>query len=1328
MKRKIILITVFALCFGLVLYASRGPNISNALKKKILPELESMTGNKFISQSIIINIFPFALEMKGVKAFDGNGERIFTASRIKAHIGLMGLLRKEMLINRLVIKNADIKADRDQLDAIIKNAKKYIAEGQKFPLKLVLKAIDIKDAALLFSDASFKLNMTGLNTDILLSKNTRLRFLSKETTFTLKGIPESNAMVQGILQLKGEQIEIESLRLFTHNSELKTAGSLGFEKLNGELQTEIRLVVETVKKLFGLKKNGDGQVYAKGIIRLDGLKSLAENVFVDLKLKGDFYLETLMELLGVKEKLKGYLNFKGGLSGHLNNLKGNGTAELKKGNLFDVDIDSVKCNVSYANKELLFTGGKAHLYNGTASAEAVIRLPYVDYYSFKVNAKDINSKGVFKLIGWDPDISPGTISGVIASSGASFNPAGSFHYQSRSKSGNILKRINEIKGEFNTLDDETRFENISISTGMSNLSAAGSINVALGRLNFTAKGTTTNINDVASPYFTALSGPAEFSSSVYGTFNNPAVSITINSDNPVLSTAALGDSFGPGTYNLDSIKGTVTYSKNLLAITKLSAKYLNEEIIGKGNIHFKKARTLFDVNDPDYELSLSANNIDIRTFSEILKYKRELHGKLDADFKITGKPEYLKIAGVFQAADLSLNNKYSVDKVEGNAVFADKKFFFDGINIKKGQAIVNLTGMLSLDQHFSINASGQKISILDTVPENIKDKLKANFLQELMLSNVRVRGDGDFNNPNIEVTGDISGGTYRGQSFGKGSIHAALRGKDMALNARLLDGKMSVKAEAQLKGTTPWTLNVDLLPARYDFIIAGFLKNVPDDLFLNLSGKVNASGDSDHISAVARISKAHLYSYGNAFANNKDIVATLEDKKLSIERFSMKSDNSEFTVGGNIFIGKSYALLFEGTSALSPFKSFSKTIDVLRGNSSFVFSVSGDWDNPKINGGMDVSNGTLGFKNIPYRLTSMTAYFYIDENRIVVENAAAKLSGGDINVHGTAHIQGFSLKKFFLESTLRRITASVSKDFWVNFDGNLYFHGTPESQSIVGDIGIRRARYSERIEWKSWLLKAREKDLPKPESTKLDRINLNVKVSGSNILIDNNIARTTMIMDVLLKGTIGQPILLGKVETREGFVYFRNNQFKILKTNVDFSNPNSIRPYFDIVAETRVTNYKIRLSLDGYVEQFNLSLSSDPPLEEADVFSLLTVGYVGKNTKGLEGGIGAAEATSFITGKLQDVMEERLKTVTGIDRIQIAPYVSKSTGTLTPRVTVAKRLLGDKLYATYTTSIGTVDEQIWKLEYLLSENASLVGVRDEKGGLGGDIKFRFEFK
>jgi translocation and assembly module TamB len=215
---------------------------------------------------------------------------------------------------------------------------------------------------------------------------------------------------------------------------------------------------------------------------------------------------------------------------------------------------------------------------------------------------------------------------------------------------------------------------------------------------------------------------------------------------------------------------------------------------------------------------------------------------------------------------------------------------------------------------------------------------------------------------------------------------------------------------------------------------------------------------------------------------------------------------------------------------------------------------------------------------------------------------------------------------------------------------------------------------------------------------------------------------------MVLRGKIYRPSLLGRLETREGKAFFRNNEFDIVRASADFSDPNRLNPFISIAAETVVKGYKIKMNLEGQLDRFNMSLSSDPPLKEMDVLALLTVGQTGSGVKGLEAGIGAGEATSFVTGKMQDVVEERLRSITGLDRFQVDPHVSKTTGTVEPRVTVSKRLMGDKVFVTFATPVGTSEEQIIKLEYFMSRNVSLIGVRDERGITGGDIRFRFEFK
>ncbi|MFZ6008418.1 MAG: translocation/assembly module TamB domain-containing protein [Nitrospirota bacterium] len=1348
MKKRIISIAILAILLGISFYALRGPNISNALKKVILPELELMTGRKFITQKIYINIFPLFVEMKDVKAFDDNGNRIFSAERVKGYVGISGLLRKEIVLRRLVIKGPVIQSDRGQVEEIAQNVKKYLAEESKMPFKVIIKSVDIGNGVLSLQDKDYKLLAEGMNAEITISRTPRFRISAHGISVMKEGFPEFTSMLEMFFFLKEGEVDLKSLRILSHGSEIKTSGTFGTEKLSGEFGTEINLLTESIKRVFGLKNRGDGKVVAHGSLRIDGLKTgqkiWTNKVFMDLKIKGDLFLETLMELLSVKETLKGYLNFEGKLNGYLNDLQGNAKARLENGNLFDVEIDSLNCNVSYKDGTMKFTDGSARLYKGTAHVEATIQLPVVNYYTLKVGVKDVSSKGLFKLIRWDPHIPEGRVSGEIESAGSEFNPHGNFYYSNLyyigvPKDRDILDRVKKIESEFSMKGDEIYFPEMFISTDKSSILTSGTVDLKKNTLSFAGNGATDDVKEFSSPYFTALSGPGKFNCSVSGTFKDPVIDLKFASNNTIFSIGELGipDVLKKRVINFDRADAEMIYRKNLLTVKNITASTAKEEYRASGSVYFKKALELFELREPDYDLNISARNIDIKALSDTFQDAPTFAGNMDADFRLYGKPYDIRASGDVHAKRLSLQalqNKYSVDSADGKVSYAKREFSFGSLRIKRGTSTLNANGILTLDKRFSFAARGQNVKAVDIIPNdsngsNSLSRLKSSkILETILLTDTDIKGEGTFENPKIELKSSINGGSYKGHSVGKGMLKGILIDKHAEIAAEFLNGRMSIKGNADLTEKLPWSATVELQTARYDFIAAGFLKDIPEDLLLNLTGNIKAYGDKDHINAIATINRVHLYLYGIGFTNSSDIIARLEDRKLSIGALSMKGDTTEFKLSGNMTIGKSYDLLLEGSSSLAPLKAISKTIDVVKGNASFVFSVSGDWEKPKINGGMDVSSGTLGFKDISYRLTSIAAYIYIDEDRIAIERANGKLSGGDVSISGTAFLDRFSIKRFFLESRLHNITASVSKDFWVSFDGNIYYRGTMDIQTLMGDIAIKKAKYSERIEWKSWLLKARPKERPRVEVTKLDKTNLNIRVSGTNLFIDNNVARALMKMDILLRGSIGQPILLGKVEAKEGIVYFRNNEFKVLKASVDFANPNQVNPYFDIAAETRVRNYNIRLNLDGYIEQFNLSLSSSPALDETDIFSLLTVGQMGKHLKGLEGGIGAGEATSFITGKLQDVFEERLKTITGFDRVQIDPYISKSTGTVTPRVTIAKRLLGDKLYVTYSTAVGTGEEQVLKLEYTLGKNTSLIGLRDERGGIGGDIKFRFEFK
>lgn len=1300
-KRIIWLLPVLVL-IGMTVFILRGPHISNALKKIILPELEMMLGRKVIAQKIYLNIFPMFIEARGVKIFDENGDRILAAERVKAYAGLTGLLRKELPIRRLVIRAPEITAYRRQIDDIAKNIKAYLEKVREDALKVKIKTVDVQNGNVVFNDPenSVVMDLRGLSSEIAAGKNNRIVARIKQFSIKKEELPVIAGDADMELSVAEDSVELKRFSVGIQGSKVSGSGRIGKDEASFSPDAEI--LISSVKKVFGLKERGDGKIHIKGVVA-----DITNKPAVDLKVDGSFYLQTLMELLKVREKVEGFTEVKGVIKGPLTDLKASGRAILKKGNLFDVEVDSLTCSLSYAGNKLSFVDGDGRLYNGKARASAAIRLPVVDYYTLDIDFKDVDSKPLFKLIGWDPGIAAGKVTGSLKNAGSEFNPSGAFFYRSVEKGKDILGRINEIAGTYRMQGTIVHLTDMKLLTGKSEILADGKTDFEKKTLDFIGSLKTSDITDLSSPYYMKLQGTGDFKGRITGTYDNPVLSGGIRIIRPVLEKN-----------KAELLTTDISYSRSSLEIRKMNVQNGNELYALRGDIYFKKARELFDLKEPEYRLSGTAKNARLENIAKIFYGGFRGDGKLDTDFALKGTNGAIDIGG---RGELQKASIYSVtlDSASFDWRYSDEKLNLTDVNAVRGKSVFSGNAVIGADG-FSYKAHADKVLLSDLAGRELKGEAVLKLKSE---------GHGTFEDPTVFVDGRIMEGRLKGKPVGGGTITAQIKNKDMILQANLLSDKIKVSAKGRLEKEMPWDGKIELHSGRYDSLISSFMKDVPEDLIMSMTATVNLHGNRNHVFAVSEIRQLSLSMYGYSFANENEIRLELSDRKLSFDKVQMRSGHTALAINGNIVIGRNYDLVVEGSSSLSPLKSLSNKIGLLKGDAEFVLSVTGEWDTPQLNGGVSVVNGSFGLKDYSYRASSVSGYLYLDNDKIVLQKLTGKIGGGDADISGVLYLKKFAVRRFYVEAALRSITASVTGDFDVNFGGELLLKGTPESQIVSGDIKINRAKYRERVEWKSLLLRTKKAERHRGEPAEYAKAELNIRLTGKdNIYVDNNVARAALSVDMLLRGTIGRPVILGRLETKDGTVYFRNNEFRIIHASADFADPNRFNPVIQISAETVIQSYKIKMNVEGQMDHFNMSLSSDPVLKEMDILALLTVGRTQEGIRGLEGGIGAGEATSFVTGKMQDVIEERLRTITGFDRFQIDPYVSKNTGTVEPRLTVSKRLMGEKMFVTYSSSVGSTEEQVIKLEYFLSRNMSLVGVRDERGILGGDVRFRFEFK
>jgi translocation and assembly module TamB len=412
------------------------------------------------------------------------------------------------------------------------------------------------------------------------------------------------------------------------------------------------------------------------------------------------------------------------------------------------------------------------------------------------------------------------------------------------------------------------------------------------------------------------------------------------------------------------------YQKNLLDVRESVFKASGEEHRIKGRISFPEAKELFELSVPVYNLTANIRNAEFGQAVRIFYKDFDAKGRLNGDIKIAGKDKDIDISGNVSVEKASV---YNMPFDSGSAVIAylKREFSLRKVKIARGKSVLTGEGRLSADGKFSYSASSDSFYLKDFVPDRITVPVDAVLMGQS-------QGRGTFDDPLITVNARFVGGTFKGRNMGGGTISAKIQNRDISVEAAMFNDKMKLKGRGYLDEKLPWNAELSIQPGRYDFIVSSFLKDVPEDLQLNLEGRVEMKGDRKNITASANITHLALLLFGQNFSNDSPINFSVNNKKISLKVLRIKSGSTSFRVQGGLEIGREFDVELDGSSSLSPLKGLSKKIGYLKGEADFVLSVSGKWDRPEINGGMNISNASFGLRDYATYLSSMNVFLFVD--------------------------------------------------------------------------------------------------------------------------------------------------------------------------------------------------------------------------------------------------------------------------------------------------------------------------------------------------------------
>jgi translocation and assembly module TamB len=459
---------------------------------------------------------------------------------------------------------------------------------------------------------------------------------------------------------------------------------------------------------------------------------------------------------------------------------------------------------------------------------------------------------------------------------------------------------------------------------------------------------------------------------------------------------------------------------------------------------------------------------------------------------------------------------------------------------------------------------------------------------------------------------------------------------------------------------------------------------------------------------------------------------------MEVRKLALRAQYTTVTVSGSRLHGGKLNLGLQASIDGRILQGLFGDLDHAAGRYLVQATVSGTLQNPTMLGNLRIEDGEARLRGLPIAARELNGSVSFTQDALVIDELRGKLNNGEVKVSGGLEMKRLVPQKIDVAAHIADV--NVKQDsLGAMLDGDVTLYGPPLEPVLGGSIEVSRLKYTEDLDLERSLLDfSRRPTAPRAlaKSALVVHFDLDVHLARG-VRIENNLARADLKGDLKITGTTRNPGLLGSVNTVHGTAQFRGNDFQIEQGVVTFTDRTRVRPSFDFEATAQVRQiYKVRLHAFGTPAEPHVLLSSDPPLSESDLGSLLTFGFVSHDLQqqqsfnasdsGLAIGM---EALSKVTGFSEEVRRFIPKnTILRDPSIDFASDFSPTTNRLEPMARFRSHLLTEKLDFRVLEGLSTRRYR-GLVSYQLSEALSgQLQLDNEHVNTGTDVGFDFRLR
>lgn len=376
-----------------------------------------------------------------------------------------------------------------------------------------------------------------------------------------------------------------------------------------------------------------------------------------------------------------------------------------------------------------------------------------------------------------------------------------------------------------------------------------------------------------------------------------------------------------------------------------------------------------------------------------------------------------------------------------------------------------------------------------------------------------------------------------------------------------------------------------------------------------------------------------------------------------------------------------------------------------------------------------ISDGVLKVPGVAGAFDGLDLELDMQRSQLGLRKGSMRAGSGSIRVAGVYRVD-FEKPAADLSLELDSAQLVLLDDVPTTLNGEIQIRGDKLPYLMSGRVVVTEALYGKEFG-------ATSEEISEVALDPTLGFDLDVEL-GSGTRVRNSVVSSDVRGKMKVLGNNMTPDLRGEMLLGSGSIFANQTEFAILQSRIQFYGAKDNLPIVNLRANTtaRYSNvdYKIELNARGPADTLTIEFTSDPPLSNQDIISLLAFGVIRQDDAlgGSDDLASAAQAEAFqaIFGR---AIGNSLSKSTGFDvRLKAATSTAGGKTDNIPKVSVMRRL-SDRVTARFARSLDISNpEKDVQVDYRLLNNVNLSGVWEsptpEETSLGVDLRFRFEIE